>query len=370
MTPEDAALYTEHDDDVDDRMGATVPADERPPTGALRDRLGLGLVIALAVAVVLALVATNLARSASPATAIQTALGGQQLRIMAPANPGGGWDQTARAAQSSLADVVGRSEVYNVGGAGGTPGLAQFVQHRGDASQLMVTGAIMIGAVITNESPYSLQDVTMLARLSTEYLVLVVPAESEVEDLDDLVGRMRDDVGGQSISGGSAGGVEQILAGLFAQAAGADPAEVSYVAHSGGGEALTTLLSGRSVAGISGISEIAPYIADGSVRALAVSSPERVENLPEVPTFHEQGLDVELQNWRGIAAPEGVSAADEEALVTMLTEMHDTEAWAEIVEARGWGDEFLTGPELDEFVAEQEETIGAVLDDIGLGGAA
>jgi putative tricarboxylic transport membrane protein len=326
------------------------------------------VVVALAIAVVVALVTTNLARSASPATAIQAALGGQQLRIMAPANPGGGWDQTARAMQSSLADVIGRSEVYNVGGAGGTPGLAQFVQHRGDASQLMATGAIMIGAVITNESPYSLQDVTMLARLSTEYLVLVVPADSEIESLDQFAQLMRDDVGAQSISGGSAGGVEQILAGLFAQAAGADPAEVSYVAHSGGGEALTTLLSGRSTAGISGISEIAPYIADGSVRALAVSSPERVENLPDVATFHEQGLDVELQNWRGVAAPPGISDEDEEALVTMLTEMHDTEAWGDIVQTRGWGDEFLTGPEFDDFVAAQEETIGTVLDDIGLGG--
>ena len=345
-----------------------MPADERAPGGGLRDRVGLGVVVALAIAVVVALVATNVARSASPATAIQAALGGQQLRIMAPANPGGGWDQTARAMQSSLADVIGRSEVYNVGGAGGTPGLAQFVQHRGDASQLMATGAIMIGAVITNESPYSLQDVTMLARLSTEYLVLVVPAESEIQSLEQFAGLMRDDVGAQSISGGSAGGVEQILAGLFAQAAGADPAEVSYVAHSGGGEALTTLLSGRSTAGISGISEIAPYIADGSVRALAVSSPERVDNLPEVATFHEQGLDVELQNWRGVAAPPGISAEDEEALVTMLTEMHDTEAWADIVETRGWGDEFLTGPEFDEFVADQEATIGTVLDDIGLGG--
>jgi putative tricarboxylic transport membrane protein len=326
------------------------------------------VVVALAIAVVVALVTTNLARSASPATAIQAALGGQQLRIMAPANPGGGWDQTARAMQSSLADVIGRSEVYNVGGAGGTPGLAQFVQHHGDASQLMATGAIMIGAVITNESPYSLQDVTMLARLSTEYLVLVVPADSEIETLDQFAQLMRDDVGAQSISGGSAGGVEQILAGLFAQAAGADPAEVSYVAHSGGGEALTTLLSGRSTAGISGISEIAPYIADGSVRALAVSSPGRVENLPDVATFHEQGLDVELQNWRGVAAPPGISEEDEEALVTMLTEMHDTEAWGDIVQTRGWGDEFLTGPEFDEFVAAQEETIGTVLDDIGLGG--
>ena len=335
-------------------------------TGGARERLGLIGVAVLAVAIIAVLVATNIARSSAPASAIQAALNGQQLRIMAPANPGGGWDQTSRALQTALGPIAGRSEVYNVGGAGGTPGLAQFVQHEGDASQLMTTGAIMIGAVITNQSPYSLEDTTLLARLTTEYLVLVVPADSDIETLDDFAALMKEDVGAQSISGGSAGGVEQILAGMFAQAVGAAPAEVSYVAHSGGGEALTTLLSGRSTAGVSGISEIAPYIADGSVRALAVSSPERVENLPDVPTFIEQGVDVELQNWRGVVAPPGISDADRTALIDLLTEMHETEDWQDIVATRGWGDEFLTGDEFAEFVTAQEETIRDVLTQIGL----
>jgi len=334
--------------------------------GGARERIGLVGVAVLAVAVIAVLVATNIARSSAPASAIQAALNGQQLRIMAPANPGGGWDQTSRALQTALGPIAGRSEVYNVGGAGGTPGLAQFVQHEGDASQLMTTGAIMIGAVITNQSPYSLEDTTLLARLTTEYLVLVVPADSDIDTLEDFAALMKEDVGAQSISGGSAGGVEQILAGMFAQAVGADPAEVSYVAHSGGGEALTTLLSGRSTAGVSGISEIAPYIADGSVRALAVSSPERVENLPEVPTFIEQGVDVELQNWRGVVAPPGISDADRTALIDLLTEMHGTEDWQDIVATRGWGDEFLTGDEFAEFVTAQEKTIREVLTQIGL----
>ena len=340
--------------------------EKEPCKGSSRPRGGLVAASVLALAVVAALVGTDIARSSAPTSAIQAALGGKQLRIMAPANPGGGWDQTSRALQVALGDIAGRSEVYNVGGAGGTPGLAQFVQHEGDASQLMTTGAIMVGAIITNDSPYSLDDTTLLARLTTEYLVLVVPSSSEITTLDELTELMAEDVGAQSISGGSAGGVEQILAGMYAKAIGADPAEVSYVAHSGGGEALTTLLSARSTAGISGISEIAPYLADGSVRALAVSSPERVSNLADVPTFIEQGVPVELQNWRGIAAPPGISADDKAALVALLMEMHGTAQWQEIVATRGWGDEFLTGDEFDEFVAQQVEDIREVLADIGL----
>jgi putative tricarboxylic transport membrane protein len=327
-------------------------------------RLVIGAIAS--VAMIATLVVTGLEQRSSAANAYETALGGRQLSIMAPANPGGGWDQTSRAVQASLADIIGRSEVYNVGGAGGTIGLPQFVRHSGEANELMVTGAIMVGAILTNESEASLEDVDMLARLTTEYLVIAVPASSPIETMEELGEAMAADVGSVSIAGGSAGGVEQVLAGLVAQAVGADPAQVSYVAHSGGGEALTTMLSGSSTAGISGISELAPYIADGSMRALAVSSPEELDTLPGVPSLREVGIDVELQNWRGIAAPLGLEPTEREALVAMLDEMHESETWNEILADRGWEDAYLTGPELEEFIHNDQETTEQVLRSIGL----
>ena len=175
--------------------------------------------------------------------------------------------------QGALRDLVGRTEVYNVAGAGGTIGLSQFVRLGGDPTQLMTTGLIMVGAVEANKAPNSLADTTPLVRLTTDYGVIVVPAESPLQDMKGVADAMRADVGKVSISGGSAGGAEQILAGLLAKAVGANPADVSYVAHSGGGEALSTLLSGRSTIGISGVSEISSQIKAGTVRALAVSSP-------------------------------------------------------------------------------------------------
>lgn len=319
-----------------------------------------------AVAMIAALFVTGLQDRAGAASTYEEALGGRQLSIMAPANPGGGWDQTARAMQTALADIVGRSEVYNVGGAGGTIGLPQFVRRAGEANELMVTGAIMVGAILTNESSASLADVDMLARLTTEYLVVAVPANSEIQTMEELGELMLADVGAVSIAGGSAGGVEQVLAGLIAQAVGADPAQVSYVAHSGGGEALTTMLSGSSTAGISGISEIAPYLADGSMRALAVSSPEPLPTLPDVPSLRQAGIDVELQNWRGVAAPAGLEPDERAALVDMLDDMRASETWAQILEDRGWADAYLTGPELEEFIAEDQATTEQVLQSIGL----
>jgi len=304
----------------------------------------------------------------SPAgTTAQAVLGDQQLRLMAPAAPGGGWDQTARAMQEALRDVVGRTEVYNVAGAGGTIGLSQFVRFDGEPSQLMVTGLIMVGAVVANHSQYSLDDTTPLVRLTTDYQIIVVPTGSPIKTLADVAAAMKSNLSGVAVAGGSAGGAEQILAGLMAKAVGVDPAGLSYVAHSGGGEMLSTLLSGRSTIAISGVSEVEPQVDSGDVRALAVSSPKRLDNLPDVPTMREAGMDVELQNWRGVVAPKGISAEQEGVLETLLVDMTKTQAWQDILKERGWGSATLAGEEFEEFVRQQQAQVRQVLDEIGLG---
>lgn len=316
-----------------------------------------------------AVLATALIVITAPAparSAAQQVLDGRQLRIMAPAAPGGGWDQTAREMQSALRELVGRTEVYNVEGAGGTIGLSQFVRHSGEPTELMVTGLIMVGAIQRNHAPNTLADTTPLLRLTTDYQVIVVTANSPVRSMNDLVTAMRSDLSGVSVSGGSAGGAEQILAGLIAQALRADPAKVNYIAHSGGGEALTTLLSGRSTAGISGVSELLPQIQAGTLRALAVSSPTRLPALPDVPTLRESGVDVELQNWRGVVAPPGVSPQQRENLEKLLVAMTRTQAWRDALARRGWGEATLAGPDFARFVADEQNRVTQVLASIGL----
>jgi putative tricarboxylic transport membrane protein len=322
-----------------------------------------------AVVAVLATVAifVTAPQDSASGSSIERAIGGQQLRIMAPASPGGGWDQTSRAMQESLRELIGRTEVYNVSGAGGTIGLSQFVRFDGDPSQLLTTGLIMVGAVVANKSPYSLDDTTPLARLTTDYQVVVVPANSQITTLADVADAMRSDLPAVAIAGGSAGGAEQILAGLMAKAVGANPAQLSYIAHSGGGEMLSTLLSGRTTIAISGVSEILPQIESGEVRALAVSSPEPVDVLPGVPTMREAGMDVELQNWRGVAAPKGITEEQEQALETLLVDMTRTREWQDILADRGWGEATLTGEEFETFVQEEQARVQQVLDEIGLG---
>lgn len=290
-----------------------------------------------------------------------------RLEITAPAAPGGGWDSTARKASEVLQSegLAKNVQVVNVPGAGGTVGLAQFAGAKGQGGKLMTMGLVMVGAVATNKSAATLDDVTPIARISSEQEAVVVPKDSPIQDLDDLVAAWKKDPGAVSIAGGSAGGTDQIFAGLLAEAAGVDPKKVSYVAFSGGGEALAAILGGKVTAGISGASEFADQVAAGELRAIAVSGDEPVEGF-DAPTAKEAGLDVVLENWRGFVAPAGISDADREALDTAIAEMRDSAAWKQALTDNGWDDAYLPADEFETFLAEEKTRVEGVLAQLGL----
>jgi len=292
----------------------------------------------------------------------------ESLTIIAPAAPGGGLDQTARTLQELMQaeGIVATVTVENVPGLGGTVGLAQFVdQHAGKGDALLVGGLVMVGVILTNESPVTLDQVTPIARLTGEYEVLVVPAASPIQSLDDLLAAFRADPGAVSWGGGSAGGTDHILAGLIAQAADVDPTLVNYIPFSGGGEALAAILGGHVTVGVSGYGEWAGQIAAGELRALAISSPERIAGI-EIPTLKEQGVDIELANWRAVMAPPGLSDADRQALLDVVDATVKSQGWQAQLVARNWMDTYLAGDAFAAFLAEENERVTATLKAIGL----
>ncbi len=288
--------------------------------------------------------------------------------ILAPAAPGGGWDQTARTMQEVLqAEGISDSvQVQNVPGAGGTVGLAQFASSTsGQADQLIVGGYVMVGAILTNASPVSLADVTPIARLTGEYKAIVVPTASEITDINQLVEMLKADPGSVSWAGGSAGGADHIAVGLLANAAEVDPTAINYIAYSGGGEALAAILGNQVTAGISSLGEFKPQADAGTLRILAVTSEERIEGV-DAPTLTEAGLDVVLQNWRMVAAPAGLSPEDEAAIAADIETMAKSAAWQEALVTKGWADTYLAGDEFRAQLDEDVTTTASVLKDIGL----
>lgn len=289
-------------------------------------------------------------------------------KIMAPAAPGGGWDQTARAMQSVMQEtgISSNVQVYNVPGAGGAIGIAQFVnQGKGDPSQLMISGYVMIGALLTNNSPVTLDQVTPIARLTGEYEAVVVPASSDIKTLADLVEKLKADPGAVSWGGGSAGGTDHITAGLIAKASGVDPTKVNYIAFSGGGEALAAILGGQVTAGISGYGEFESQIKAGQLRLLAMSGEERMEGV-DAPTFKEAGTDVVIQNWRMVAAAPGITDEQKAAITGDVEKMAKSEQWQKVLADKGWLDTYLAGDAFTTQLKQDIESTEAILKEIGL----
>ena len=294
------------------------------------------------------------------------ALAQPSLKMMIPANPGGGWDQTGRGLAGAMqsAKLVSSVEFDNKGGAAGAIGLAQFVASaKGDPNAVMIGGMVMVGGLHLQKSPVNLSQVTPIARLTSEWEVIVVPANSPHKTLGDLVKAFRENPGKVSWGGGSAGGTDHILAGLIARAVGVDPAKVNYVPYKGGGEAVAAIVGGHVTAGISGLGEFAEQIKGGKMRALAVSSPGRTDG---IASLKELGIDVELGNWRGIFGAPDITAQQRDALVSMVRAATETPAWKATLAKLGWTAFFLGGDDYRRFIDEDSKRIGAVIDSLGI----
>ena len=291
------------------------------------------------------------------------------LRIMAPANPGGGWDQTSRSVADTLRDekiAAQPVEVFNRGGAGGTVGLAEFVsQHRGDGHTVMTMGLVMVGAILTNKSPVNLGTTVPLARLTTEYEAIAVARDSKYQTLQQLVDDFKKDPKSITWGGGSAGGTDHIAVGLIAQVAGVSPKDINYVAFAGGGELRPQVIGNQVTCGVSGFGEFKSDAQAGQVRLLAVTGPSKLPG-SNVPTVSEAGVNVEITNWRGMVGPPGMKDNEKRAWITMLTRLNGSNTWKGILEKLDWTDAFLAGDQFATYLKQEDDRVAKVLKDIGL----
>jgi putative tricarboxylic transport membrane protein len=288
------------------------------------------------------------------------------LKMMIPANPGGGWDQTGRSLATAMqsAKLVSSVQFDNKGGAGGTIGLAQFVNSsKRDPNAVMIGGMVMVGAIYLDNSPVNLSMVTPLARLTGEYEIIVVPANSPHKSMADLVKAFKANPGAVSWGGGSAGGTDHILVGLIAKAVGVDPAKINYVPFKGGGEAIAAIVGGHVTVGVSGIGEFAEQVKGGRMRALGVSSPTRTDGFS---TLKEQGIDVELSNWRGIFGAPEITTAQRDALIKIVRGATESAAWKSTLKKLGWSPIYLAGDNYKKFIDEDTKRIAGIIDSLGI----
>ncbi|MFD8196708.1 Bug family tripartite tricarboxylate transporter substrate binding protein [Streptomyces wuyuanensis] len=290
------------------------------------------------------------------------------LRLMVPNSPGGGYDITARTAAKNAedAELTHNIEVFNLPGAGGTVGLTRLVGEHGNGRLAMSMGLGVVGAVHTNKSPKTLADTTPIARLTEEQDIVVVAKDSPYKTIRQLVAAWKKDPAKVPVGGGSSpGGPDHLAPMLMARAAGIAPRSVNYVPFDGGGELLASILGNKIAFGVSGVGEYLDQIRSGELRLLAVTGPKRVPGL-DAPTLRESGLDTDFTNWRGIVAPPGLSAAERDKLIGLVTRLHGSKQWQESMRKNGWDDAFLPGEKFGDFLQAQDRRVDSVLKELGL----
>lgn len=302
---------------------------------------------------------------AALATPLQAA---ENFKIMIGANPGGGYDQLGRGIGKAMqeAGVAGNITYENKGGAGGTIGLAQFVNSsKGDPNSLMVVGGIMVGAIVQNKPPVTLANATPLARLMAEYNVFVVPANSPLKSIKEVVDQMKKDPASVKWGGGSKGSIDHVSVAMIARETGVDVAKVNYVPFKGGGEATAAVLGGHVTVGTSGWGELQEFITSGKMRAIAITAPARLKGV-NVPTLKEQGINVELGNWRGLYAAPGITPEQRKALEAAIVKATKTKSWNETLEKNNWSPAVMTGTEFEKFVDEDHARLRALMVKLGM----
>ena len=224
----------------------------------------------------------------------------------------------------------------------------------------MVMGAVMLGGIITGKPPVNLSQATPIARLTSEYNVFVLPASSPFKTMADVVAQLKKDPGSVKWGGGSRGSTEHIAAAMIAREVVTDPAKINYVAFRGGGEATAAILGGNVTVGGSGYSEFAEYISSGKMRAIAVTSGARLKGV-NVPTLKEQGINVELGNWRGVYGAPGITPEQRKALTDMVLAALKSKSWTEALEKNNWTPAVLTGPAFEKFVDDDFASLRATM---------
>lgn len=298
----------------------------------------------------------------------QSATAGTDIRanmtLIAPAGAGGGWDTFMREQQQAMRTngLVNNTQVVNIPGAAGTIGLGKVSTMSGQANNLMVTGAGLVAGVAQLDSPVTHDDVRPIARVVEEYDVVVVPADSPYETIDELVQAWKADPKAMAWTGG--GTFDQLVMTELALAAEVDPSTTTYIPKSGGGEATQALITGTAEAATSGYMDVADQIEAGRLKALGMAAPQRLEGV-EIPTLVEQGFDVDLANWRAIVAPPGITDEEFAELRSLLEETVATPEWQDAVQRNKWTEVYLAGEEFDEFLESEQQRITELVKEIG-----
>lgn len=294
------------------------------------------------------------------------------VECIAPADPGGGWDFTCREVGRLLAEeglVEGNVQVTNMPGGVGAVAYANVAGKRADDGDVLVaTSTVGITQIAQGKYPGGIDQMRWLAMLGADVGVIAVAKDSDMQSLDDLLAKLKEDPTSVVTSGSSgAGGWDHIRLLLLAQAAGVDAIDkIRWVQFDGGSPAVTQMMGGQVGVVSTDLGEIKGFVESGDIRILAVLADEPISAFPDLPTAKSQGYDVTGYNWRGFYTGGKVSDEDYAEWVDKLKTLYDSPEWHEAAKASGLEPVWRGGDEFAAYVAEQEQQMAEISRQIGV----
>jgi len=293
----------------------------------------------------------------------------ESVHFLIPGGAGGGWDTTARAVGRSLveSDLLDSASFENMSGASGGKGVSHMLEvAEKDPRMLMINSTPIIARSLIPAYGQSWRDLTPVAAMIGDYGAVTVSNESRYQHFNELFADVLEDPRSLTFSGGSTrGGLDHLIIASIYREAGLQPHDARYVPYDAGGKSLLALLSGEVDAMSATVGDAIAAARDGRARVLAVAAPERLPELPDVPTLRELGYDVELLNWRGFFGVPGMPEDVRSEFIELFGELRTRELWQAQIERYGWVEKFMAGEEFVDYLEEQEAFVGELMVDLG-----
>lgn len=282
-----------------------------------------------------------------------------------PAGTGGYSTTTDAIAKTLITEGLLTSQTTDFKpGAGGTTGLAHFQTIKGKQNAALIVGIALTGGIATTKSTLNLLASVPIARVMREYNAIFVPANSKYKNLKQLVDDIKARGREIAVTGGNAGGVDHQVIGALLKTAGVPITQLNYVVTTGS-IPVNQVLSGAAPVGSIGIADVLPFVADGKLRILGISSPKPIVGV-KAKTFIQQGYNLVYGNWRGVMASADITEANRLNFVKALDVMRNTSTWASVLATNKWYDEFAGGKDFESYLKTHIPEIKAFIAEIGL----
>lgn len=297
------------------------------------------------------------------------------ITIMVPSGAGGGLDVFGRSAAKVLDKLKMVNQpmtVENKPGGGQVVGIVEFAnKHAKNDYELLFASTPLVLNYVKKDgnSPVGYKDLTPLAAMQADYEVIAVSADSKYKDLKSLMDDLKADPSKVIFAGGSApGSIDHLNIIVATNKIGIDPKKVKFTSYDGGGQALTALLGGNAHALSSDLSGTLEYVRAGKVRILGVSSPVRITNAnaKDIPTYKEQGVDVELLNWRGVFGGKGISGDAKKFWQEKLKALSDSPEWKAELDAQGIANAYMSADDFTKYLEKQEIMYKEIYTQLGM----